>query len=112
MGQMPVAAGMDVMEDPNFPYPLVQAPTDTSSDTAMRASMLPSEDTPDMEDWDQDEDGSNRGALTYEQQVDIGTSVPEHIENPTGSGETAYGTPATAQGTGGGLTQMNPMPYA
>jgi hypothetical protein len=107
MADMPVAAGMDMMEDSNFPYLISQGAQDLSADTGMRDTIQPAVDGPDLFDWDQDENGSGS---SYPMSVDIGTSVPTH-SGPIGTGEAAKGTPATASGSGGGLQQMNPQPY-
>ena len=79
MSSMPVAAGMDAMEESTSAEPFVipQAPRDTSSDTNMRADIISGSDTPDLFDWDQDQDGSGKGAVGYSMEYDIGTKSPD-----------------------------------
>ena len=104
MTMMPVASGMDIAEDSAYPFPLSQGAQDVSAYTGMRDPMQAAIDEPTLFDWD------GGGSKDYPLVVDIGTSVPNH-GGPMGVGEAAKGTPATASGVGGGLTQMTPMPY-
>lgn len=60
MSSMPVAAGMDAMQEEGKIVGMSTAPSDTSAYTHMRADGLAPLDTPDMSDWDQDE-GSDEG---------------------------------------------------
>ncbi len=108
---MPVAAGMDAMEESSptsDPFGLSQTPQDVSMFTNMRGSVLPAIDMPDMADWDEDANGND--AMDYPMIVDIGTSVPKGLDSPGGAGEAAKGTPATASG-GSVPSNMNPSPY-
>lgn len=81
---MPVAAGMDAMEEAGQIVGMSTSPSDTSANTHMREDRLAPLNTPELFDWKTNEPGSS----------------------PSGTGEAASGTPATASGVGGGMTSM------
>lgn len=105
MSSMPVAAGMDAPQEQTTAEPFVipQAPRDTSSDTNMRADILPASDTPALFDWD------GAGGIGYSMEYDIGTKSPDLSV----SGSLADQPSGNAGGaTGGSLPRnMNPQPY-